>query len=167
MSEFRGIDGFSAWKKKLEQLLAEGKKAVANDDLDECKAIAARLTEFTIASWPNTPEIKELDRIAAEAADTLGLQVVGGMLTKLAASTGDLARLTKQFDEAAKFNTAEANSIRLKHGREVIDAVTGTVNAINQFRHTLDEKDDKKLLEDLKAVVASLQKLRKTVEDEE
>ena len=57
MSEFDTIDGFPAWKKKLNELLAEGKQAVADGDVDECRAIAARLTEFTIASWPDTPEI--------------------------------------------------------------------------------------------------------------
>lgn len=165
MSEFDNIEQFDGWKNKLNQLLAEGKKAVADNDLDECGAIAGRLAQFTVASWPDTPEIKELDRIAAEAAATLGKQAIEGMLTQLAAHTADVARLAKQFDDAAKVNSAKADSIRLKYGQEVIDAVTGTVKAINQFRDTLDSKNDKKLLEDLKAVAASLQKLRKTVED--
>jgi hypothetical protein len=164
MSEFSGIEGFQGWKTKLSQLLAQGKKAVADADEDQCRAVADRLTEFTIASWPDTPEIKELDRIAAEAANTLGLQAIEGMLAQLAGHTADLARLARQFDEASRANAATAGSIRLRHGQEVIDAATGTVKAINQFRDSLDARDDKKLMGELKAVVASLQKLRKTVE---
>lgn len=164
MSEFDSIQGFEGWKNKLDQLLQEGKKAIAAEDPDQCRQIARRLTQFTVASFPNTPDIKELDRKAAEAAATLSRQSIDGMLAELTAHTADVARLEEKFDTAAKANAAEADGIRLKRSQQVIDAATGTVSAINQFRETLDSKDDKKLLEDLKSVAASLQKLRNAVE---
>lgn len=165
MSEFDNIEGFEDWKEKLNALLAEAKRAVVSNDLDKCSDVARRLTRFTVESFPDTPDIKELDRKAAEAAATLGRQSIDGMLAELATHTADVARLAEKFDAAAKANAAEANSIRLKSSRQVIDSVTGTVNAINQFRETLDVREDKKLLDDLKTVVSSLQKLRKAVED--
>jgi hypothetical protein len=167
MSEFDRIHGFEGWKDKLGELLDEGKKAVAAEDPDQCRQIARRLTQFTVESFPNTPDIKELDRKAAEAAATLSSQSIDGMLAELATHTADVARLAEKFNAAVKANAAEADAIRLKRGKQVIDAVTGTVSALNQFRETLDSKDDKKLLEDLKSVATSLQKLRNAVESKE
>ena len=165
MSEFSGIDGFEGWKGKLKELLQAAKTAAGNQDLEQRIAISERLTDFTIASFPNTPEIKELDRIAGEAAAGILKQSIEERLADLARQTVDVARLAKQFNATAEANEAKAESIRLKHGQQVLDSVTGTVKAINQFRDTLDSSDDKKLIEDLKQVVASLQKLRKAVED--
>lgn len=165
MSEFSGIDGFEGWKDKLNELLQAAKAAAANQDLPQRIAISERLTDFTIASFPNTPEIKELDRIAGEAAAGILRQSIEERLADLARQTVDVARLAKQFNSIGEANEAKAESIRLKHGQQVIDTVTETVKAINQFRDTLDSKDDKKLLEEVNAVVGSLQKLRKTVED--
>ncbi|NVM23997.1 MAG: hypothetical protein HWN68_19735, partial [Desulfobacterales bacterium] len=66
MSEFNGITGFDGWSAKLKSLLEEAKLVAQQDELDKRLTMCDRLTDFVLESRPDTPEIKELDRMAKE-----------------------------------------------------------------------------------------------------
>jgi hypothetical protein len=163
MSEFDGISGFDGWKKKLDELLAEARKAAGANDEKGLVAIADRLTEFTIESWPDTPEIKALDKIAGETATRLRKQGIEGKLDAIAARSAEVGRLAQGFDQAATANAAKAASIRLTRTREVLDTATSTVDTLKRFRETLKSGDDGALIAEVNQIVESLETLRKSV----
>lgn len=163
MSEFDGISGFKGWRSKLDELLDAAKQAAGANDESGLNAIADRLTEFTIESWPDTPEIKALDKIAGDTATRLRKQGIEGKLDAIAARSAELAQIAQQFDQAAAVNTDKASSIRLKRAREVFDTATATVQTITRFRDALKTDDDAALIAELNTIVAALERLRARV----
>jgi hypothetical protein len=164
MSEFDGIANLADWKAKLAELLAEAKKAAGANDDKALTAIADRLTEFTIESWPDTPEIKALDGIAADTATMLRKQGIEGKLDSLGARTAELEQVAASFDQAANANTDKAASIRLKRVREVVDTATSTVTTLTRFRQTLKTGDDAALIVEVNGIVDALNALMKKVD---
>ena len=163
MSEFDGIKGFAGWKAKLDELLNAAKQAAGANDENGLKAIADRLTEFTIESWPDTPEIKALDKIAGDTATRLRKQGIEGKLDAIAARSAELAQLAKDFDQAAAANTQQAADIRLARTREVLDAATSTVTTLTRFRETLKSGDDAALIVQVDQILGALDALSKQV----
>jgi hypothetical protein len=159
MSEFDDISGFAGWRKKLDDLLAEASKAAGANDEAGLLSIADRLTEFTIASWPDTPEIKALDQIAGDTATRLRKQGIEGKLDAIAARTAEIATLAQDFDQAATTNTATAADIRLTRIKEVVDTATATVTTLTRFRETLKTADDATLIAEVDQIVGALQAL--------
>ena len=164
MSEFDDIKGFAGWKSKLADLLAEAKQAVGASDEDALPRIADRLTEFMIESWPDTPEIQALDRIAGDTATMLRKKGIEGKLDSLGARTAELDKMTGDFDSAATANTGKADSIRLKRVREVVDTATSTVTTLTRFKQTLKTGDDAALIVEVNTIVDALNALMKRVD---
>jgi hypothetical protein len=163
MSEFDDIKGFDGWKAKLDELLNAAKQAAGANDNAALDAIADRLTEFTIESWPDTPEIKALDKIAGDTATRLRKQGIEGKLDAIAARSAELARLAKDFDQAATANTQQAADIRLARTREVLDAATSTVTTLTRFRETLKSGDDAALIAQVDQILGALDALSKGI----
>ena len=163
MSEFDDIKGFGGWRAKLDELLGAARKAAEANDETALAAIADRLTEFTIASWPDTPEIKALDRVAGDTATRLRKQGIEGKLDAIAARTAELDKLAKDFDQAAKANADKAADIRLARAREVLDTATATVKTLTRFRETLKSGDDAALINEVDKIVGALEALRTRV----
>ena len=163
MSEFQDIKGFPAWRTKLDDLLGEARAAAAANDEVELMAIADRLTEFTIESWPDTPEMKALDRVAGDTATRLRKKGIEGKLDAIAARTAELDRLARSFDAAAQANTDKAADIRLTRAREVLDTATTTVQTLKRFRETLKTSDDAALIAQVDQIVGALGTLQKNV----
>ena len=163
MSEFDNISGFAGWKAKLDELLNAAKQAAGANDESGLNAIADRLTEFTIESWPDTPEIKALDRIAGDTATRLRKQGIEGKLDAIAARSAELAKLAQGFDQAATANAQQAADIRLARTREVLDAATSTVTTLTRFRETLKSGDDAALIVEVDRILTALDALQKRV----
>jgi hypothetical protein len=164
MSEFDDINGFDGWRKKLDELLGEARSAAESNDETALLAVADRLTQFTIESWPDTTEIKALDQVAGDTATRLRKQGIEGKLDAIAARTAEVEKLAKDFDQAAQVNTDKADSIRLKRVREVIDTATSAVTTLTRFRDTLKSGDDAALIAEVNTILAGLDSLRKRVD---
>ena len=76
MSEWSNIEGLEGWSKKLGELLEDAAKASQSENFDSRLKENRLLMQFTIESWPNTPEMKQLDEIAYEAAVGLMKQTI-------------------------------------------------------------------------------------------
>ena len=161
MSEFDNISGFSGWKAKLDELLTEAKSAAGANDESALNAIADRLTEFTIESWPDTPDIKALDRIAGETATRIRKEGIEGKLDAIAARSAELVKLAKDFDQAAQANAHAAADIRLTQTREVLDAAATTVTTLKRFRETLKTAGDATTVAEIDGILSSLEALRR------
>jgi hypothetical protein len=161
MSEFDGISDFDGWRRKLDALLNEAKAAAGANDESALESIADRLTEFTIESWPDTAEVKALDKIAGDTATRLRKQGIEGKLDAIAARSAELAKLADDFDQAAGANAAKAAGIRLAQTREVVDSATRTVDTLTRFRDSLKSGNDAALISELDKIVAALDALRR------
>ena len=164
MSEFDDIKGFDGWKAKLDALLAEARQAVSASDEASLPAIADRLTEFMIESWPDTPDIKALDRIAGDTATMLRKAGIEGKLDSLGARSAELAQVAAQFDQVSDATTDKASAIRLKRTREVLDTATATVDTLTRFRDTLKSGDDAAIITEVNQALAALDALRSRVQ---
>ena len=163
MSEFDDISGLGGWRGKLDDLLAEARKAAEANDEAKLVTIADRLTEYTLESTPKTREIKALDDIAAATATRLRKQGIEGKIDAIAARTAQLDKLAKSFDSAAQANTDKAADIRLTRAREVLDTATATVETLTRFRETLKTGNDAALIAQVDQIVGALATLQKNV----
>jgi len=164
MSEFNGITGFDGWSAKLKSLLEEARQVAQKDDLDERLKMCDRLADFGLESRPDTPEIKELDRIAHETATALLRQSIDERLRNIIARTGDYTRLTKEFESQAKQNEANAESIRLTSITRTVDSATAMINSAKELKASLKQNaSDKKVAALIDETVANIESLRSRI----
>jgi hypothetical protein len=164
MSEFNGITGFEGWSAKLKSLLEETKHIARQDDLDERLKMCDRLTDFILESRPDTPEIKELDRIANETATALLKQSIEERLMAIIARTGEYKRLTKEFETQAKENQVNAESIRLKSIIQTVDSATVMINSAKKLKDSLKKNaSDKKVAALIDETVVAIENLRSRI----
>ncbi len=164
MSEWDNIQDFDGWKSKLADLVTEAEAAARNTDVEARFALSSRLTEFIIHSSPNTPEIMALDAIAERTRAGLMQLTIEERLAAISARTGELARLTKEFQAHAAAGEASAASIRLERAHRVVDSLTESVRTLKEFRSVLETGIDDDLAKSLDRIISSIQKLRSDVE---
>lgn len=164
MSEWDNIHGFDGWRAKLADLLKEAEAAAHNTDLASRLALANRLTEFILHSSPNTAEIIQLDAIAESARAGLMRMTIDERLAAISARTGELARLTKEFQARTAAAEASAASIRLERAHRVVGSLTDSVRALTEFRGMLETGKDDDLAKSIERIIASIQRLRSDVE---
>lgn len=164
MSEWENIQGVDGWRMKLTDLLKEAEAAGQQTDLASRLALANRLTEFILHSSPNTPEILALDGIADQARAGLMRLTIEERLAEISARTGELARLTKEFQAHAAAAAASAAAIRLERAHRVVGALTESVQALNELRGVLETSKDDALTKSIDRVIASMQTLRSQIE---
>ena len=164
MSEFNGITGFDGWSAKLKSLLEEARHIAQNGDLDERLKMCDRLADFGLESRPDTPEIKELDRIAHETATALLRQSIDERLRDIIARTGDYTRLTKEFESRAKQNEANAESIRLTSITRTVDSATALISSAKELKTSLKQNaSDKRIAALIDETVANIESLRSRI----
>ena len=164
MSQWSGLKTFEDWKKKLNELLDEGRKASAANDDEARLKLCSQLRIFVTKSRPNTPEILELDGIASEAQQALSMQVASDAVGRIEARTTELILLAKHLEQVAEKVEADAASLRLEKARAAVDAITDAARALNDFDAVLLTGTDEELSGRLKEIVAALKKLRDTIE---
>ncbi|MHC4105204.1 MAG: hypothetical protein ACYSR9_09705 [Planctomycetota bacterium] len=164
MSEFNGITGFNGWSAKLKSLLEEARVIAQQNDLDERLTMSDRLTDFILESRPDTPEIKELDRIANETATALLKQSIEERLMAIIARTAEYKRLTKEFQTQAKHNEADAESIRLKSIIQTVDSATVMIDSAKKLKVSLKKNaGDKNVAALIDETVAAIESLRSRI----
>ena len=164
MNEWDNIQGLDGWKMKLAELLREAETVAQKAEIEPRLTLNARLTEFIINSSPNTPEIMALDAIAEKARAGLMRSAIEERLEVISTGTGELARLTKEFQARAASADASAASIRLERARRVVDSLTESVRAVKEFRGVLESGKDDDLAKSLDRIVSSIQKLRSDID---
>ncbi len=161
MSEWDNITDLEGWQDKLKSLLSEAKGMAEQGDLTTRLAMSERLTQFLEWSWPNTPEIKALDKIAADTANAILVDEIDRRLAALQARFSDYARLKKQFRSEAQVNQEAASKIRLENVISAIDATRAPIDAFKKLKESLkDTKKEKKLSEAVDETVESIETLR-------
>jgi len=164
MSEWDEIQGFDDWRGKLDELLSEAETVARDEALEPRLALNERLKQFILRSGPNTPDVMALDKLAADARKALMQDTVGRRLEALAASTGELLRLTKQVQVASTANETAAASLRLEKSHQVVSSLTESVRALGELRAVLKDGADDALVQNLERVMGSIQRLRIAVE---
>lgn len=162
---WKTLKGVEPWLKELKLLLAEANKAAEKDDFDPRLEVSEFLAGFIQESWPQTPDMDELDELAQETVNSLMLADIQQRLGAIVSRTTEYAKLAKDFDARAERNAAAADSIRLKGVQQLIDATTQTVISAKALAASLDNSktDEKKLVALIEETVGAVEKLRSQV----
>ena len=116
-TEFDNVRGLAAWRAKLDELLAAAKATAPKDDIQACRAVAERLTQFRInvppalASDPASAEYAEMDRIAGQCHDALLGNAIKQRVDAITSRTAELTALRKKFESQTTANQQSAASI--------------------------------------------------------
>lgn len=164
MNEFDNIQGLDGWQAKLDELLKAAEEAAKQQDLQVRLGVNRRLTAFIENSRPNTPEILALDKIASDAGHDLMRLTIEERIASIRGRSSELARISKQFDSMSESAEAAAQSIRLQKAHDVVDNLTASVRALQQFRDVLKDGTDDELAKSVDQVVTSIQRVRSTIE---
>ncbi|HSO07699.1 MAG TPA: hypothetical protein VLW45_10680 [Pelomicrobium sp.] len=164
MSEWDGIRGVDAWRRKLQTLTEEAKALALDDDLEKRFALVDRLNAFILHSRPNNQSIQALDAIAADTATSLMQATVAERLQALAERGAELALLTKELEGHAAAAAASAQSIRLERARKAVDSMTETVSSLKELKRLLGSSDDAELARGVEQAINTLQRIRNAIE---
>ena len=163
MSEWDNIQGVEGWRKKLKDLLAEAEAISQNQDIQARLALSKRFVGFIINSHPSTEEIKVLDQIAEKARSGIMKSAIEDRLAAISERSGELARLTKEFQANAADAKASAASIRLTRAGEVVGTLTNTVKGLQELRGSLQAGTDAQLAQSIEKMITSIDGLQSEV----
>lgn len=177
-TEFDKIKNLAGWRDKLDELLAEAKKAAQVDDLDQRLKVADRLTQFIVNNPPALPddpasvEYEEMDRVAKDAHDALLLATIQERVAGIMGRTAELAALRKKIESRIAANREAAASIRLEKARRVVESTTNAVAAMMELKKEIEraaeagaqEADLAALGRQLGSLIEKIQTLRNEVE---
>lgn len=164
MSEFDDIKDVNGWRNKLAELIDDAKRAAAGNDDDARMSMAERLNHFIENSRPQSPEINQMDDLAGKTALSLMRQTVEQRMAELTVRGTELAKLTKALDAQSDALAASADSIRLTRTREVVNVLTRSVDALNQFRTAVDADDTAGLMASVEDLLTRIQEVRNAIE---
>jgi hypothetical protein len=164
MSEFDDIKDVNGWRNKLAELIDDAKRAAAGNDDDARMSMAERLNHFIENSRPQSPEINQMDDLAGKTALSLMRQTVEERMAELTVRGTELAKLTKALDAQSDALAASADSIRLTKTREVVNVLTRSVDALNQFRTAVDADDTAGLVASVEDLLTRIQEVRNAIE---
>lgn len=165
MNEWDGIEGFEAWRSKLQSLLQEANRLARGNDDEARFKMARRLTEFVENSRPQNDDMNRLDQIAGDTAVSLMQITIEQRLASLTERAVELARLTKEIDARAGAALASAEAIRLTRARSAVDALTRSVNALVDLRAALDNVSETDLADSVEGLIALIQEVRSAIEN--
>jgi hypothetical protein len=164
MSEFDGINDVDGWRDKVAELIDDAKRVAAGNDDDARMSVAERLNLFIENSRPQSPEISQMDDLAGKTALSLMRQTVNERMAELTVRGTELAKLTKALGAQSDALAASADSIRLTKTREVVNVLTRSVDALNQFRTAVDADDTAGLVASVEDLLTRIQEVRNAIE---
>ena len=167
MTEFTGIEGIPAWRKKLKELLKDAEKAAGGDNSSERRTQARRLAQFVTNSRPNTGEISVMDEIAMKTARDLSKQNMDERVASIVARTAEYAKLEKDVNAQAEANKETAKALRLEVAQQAISTLTETMNVLKELRTTIKEEGEATFLKRLNKLSDDLKGFRDRLESEE
>ena len=162
--EFSEIDSVDGWAEKLDELLTEADEAAESGDGDTRRAIRTRLKDFVLSSRPNSPEIRKFDRIASEARTGMALASIDERVHAIAERSGELARITKEFQTRAEEGRSGARLLALEPARNAVTTATAAIHALKELEGELSVVENESLLKKLSRVLSGLQALRTEIE---
>lgn len=164
MSEFDGIEGFTGWNAKLNQLLNDAMETAQQETLAPRLAIVNRLTTFMVQSRPNTPDILALDQIATNTANALLRTTIEERLASIAERQADLIHLTKKMQVSTEAAQESAASIRFERLTKVVSVLTDAVRELQSLKTVLADGSDAQLVASIERLVTAIQRVRGEVE---
>ena len=167
MTEFTGIEGVRAWRKKLKELLKDAEKAAKGDDSSARRAQARRLAQFVKNSRPNTGEIAVMDEIAMKVARDLSKQNMEERVALILARTAEYAKLEKDVNAQAETNKETAKALRLEGAQMVASTLTEAMSMLKEFRKTIEEEGETTILKRLDKLSDEIKGFRDKLESEE
>ena len=167
MTEFTGIEGIPAWRKKLKELLKDAEKAAGGDNSSARRTQARRLAQFVTNSRPNTGEISVMDEIAMKTARDLSKQNMDERVASIVARTAEYAKLEKDVNAQAEANKETAKALRLEVAQQAISTLTETMNVLKELRTTIKEEGEATFLKRLNKLSDDLKGFRDRLESEE
>lgn len=167
MTEFTGIEGVPAWRKKLKELLKDAEKAAAGDNSSARRKQARRLAQFVQNSRPNSGEIVVMDEIAMKTARDLSKQNMDERVASIVARTAEYAKLAKDANAQAEVNMETAKALRLEVAQHAVSTLTETMNALKELRITIEEEAETTFLKRLDKLSTELKGFRDKLESEE
>jgi hypothetical protein len=167
MTEFTGIEGVSAWRKKLKELLRDAEKAAKGDNSSARRKQVKRLTYFVMNSRPNTEEIRMMDDIAAKVARDLSKQNMDERVASIIARTAEYAKLEKDVNAQAEINEETAKALRLEVARKTVGTLTEAMHLLKELRMSIKEGEETSFLKRLDKLSKELKDFRDKLESEE
>ena len=167
MTEFTGIEGIPAWRKKLKELLKDAEKAAEGNNSSGRRTQARRLAQFVTNSRPNTGEIAVMDEIAMKTARDLSKQNMDERVASIVARTAEYAKLEKDVNAQADANKETAKALRLEVAQEAVGSLTESMNVLKQLRTTIEEGKETTLLKRLDKLTGELRNFRDKLENED
>lgn len=167
MTEFTGIEGVSAWRKKLKELLRDAEKAAKGDNSSARRKQVKRLTYFVMNSRPNTEEIRMMDDIAAKVARDLSKQNMDERVASIIARTAEYAKLEKDVNAQAEINEETAKALRLVVARKTVATLTEAMHLLKELRMSIEEGEETSFLKRLDKLSKELKGFRDKLESEE
>jgi hypothetical protein len=164
MSEFDGIEGFTGWNSKLNDLLHDAMEAAQQEALPPRLAIVNRLTTFMEQSRPNTPDILALDQIATDTANALLRTTIEERLASIAERQADLIQFTKKLQTSTEAARESAASIRFERITKVVNVLTTAVGELQNLKTVLDDGSNAQLVASIERLVTAIQRVRAEVE---
>lgn len=162
------MSGIADWVNELDQLLAEARDASASNDEASRRSVSRKLTDFVVRTPRGGPDeragMKQIDRIAAEAAIGLLMQSIQERVANIASRTSDFVSLRKDLEGQAETNEATAAVLRLDRVKKVVDTSTELVREMKDLANTYREADEEDLAKKLEGVVTRIQNLRSEIE---
>ena len=162
---WKNLKGVDAWLPELKQLLAEANEAAKKAEFEPRLKVSQFLAGFIQESWPQTPEMDQLDDLAQQTVTSLMMADIDERLGAIVSRTTEHAKLTKDFEAVSERNESAADSIRLKSVQHLIDATTQTIASAKALARSLDTSniDEKKMAALIEETVGAVEKLRSQV----
>lgn len=161
-SHWKHLKGVDGWLPELKLLLTEAAAAAKQAEFEPRLKVSQFLAGFIQESWPQTPEMDQLDDLAKQTVASLMMADIDERLGAIASRTTEYAKLTKDFEAVAERNEAAAGSIRLQGIQHLIDATTQTIASAKALAASLDisKAGDKKIAALIDDTVKAVEKLR-------
>jgi hypothetical protein len=158
------MSSFALWSDKLNALLAEAEHAAQSDDLSTRLAVTRKLTDFIIASSPNTPDILALDEIAQATRRDLTNATIELRISGITARTGEFIKLRKMFAGLAGDARVSTDAVSLARAQKVVSDLTSSVLSLKALQVSLSSAQHQQLTQKISDVLTQLQQLRSDVE---
>jgi hypothetical protein len=158
------MSSFALWSDKLNALLAEAEQAAQSDSLATRLTVTRKLTDFIVASSPNTPDILALDEIAQATRRDLTNATLEQRISGITARTGEFIKLRKMFAGLAGDARVSADPVNLERAQKVVSDLTNSVLSLKALQVSLSSAQHEQLTQRISDVLAQLQQLRADVE---
>lgn len=157
----RGVE-MQKWADELQDLLAEGVRALRSGDVGKVADVQGKLRVFKERS----PDYADsLDRVATLAILDLDLQATEMAVERIEQRSAEVDRLAKLIRGVSKEARSDAAALRLERAREVVESSTAIVDRLKRLRESLGRSEShKELHDDILDLIEKIQALRNKVE---